>query len=162
MGGSSSRIHRGKIGLEGALADPVERGPGSGRRARDRQPHAATSRSPARPAPATSGARSVHPAFAAELRSRGAEVILEPEQGPADAAVIWMHGLGASGHDFVDVPPLMNLPRARFVFPHAPVRPVTINGGYRMRAWYDILGTDLVAKGPRAFEGAPGLVGGIG
>ncbi len=56
-------------------------------------------------------------------------------------SIIWMHGLGADGHDFVDIVPELGLPpRAgvRFVFPHAPMRPVTINGGYVMRAWYDI------------------------
>ena len=62
------------------------------------------------------------------------------------ASVIWLHGLGADGHDFVPLVPELRLPTAlhvRFVFPHAPVRPVTINNGYRMRAWYDIqsLGT---------------------
>jgi phospholipase/carboxylesterase len=58
-----------------------------------------------------------------------------------DAAVIWLHGLGADGHDFEPIVPELNLPREaqiRFVFPHAPVRPVTINGGMEMRAWYDI------------------------
>jgi len=58
-----------------------------------------------------------------------------------DAAVIWMHGLGADGHDFEPVVPELRLPPAlgvRFVFPHAPVRPVTLNMGMRMRAWYDI------------------------
>ena len=57
------------------------------------------------------------------------------------ASIIWMHGLGADGHDFVDVVPELGLPArpgVRFVFPHAPMRPVTINGGYVMRAWYDI------------------------
>jgi phospholipase/carboxylesterase len=57
------------------------------------------------------------------------------------ASVIWMHGLGADGHDFVDIVPELHLPPRpgiRFVFPHAPKRPVTINGGYVMRAWYDI------------------------
>ncbi len=58
---------------------------------------------------------------------------------PIDAAVIWLHGLGADGHDFEPIVDELELPRAiRFVFPHAPVRPVTINGGQRMRAWYDI------------------------
>jgi len=53
--------------------------------------------------------------------------------------VIWLHGLGADGHDFEPIVPELRLPRAvRFVFPHAPVRPVTINNGMRMRAWYDI------------------------
>jgi phospholipase/carboxylesterase len=57
------------------------------------------------------------------------------------ASIIWMHGLGADGHDFVDIVPELGLPArpgVRFVFPHAPKRPVTINGGYVMRAWYDI------------------------
>jgi phospholipase/carboxylesterase len=60
-------------------------------------------------------------------------------------AIIWMHGLGADGHDFEPVVPELVRPdeRAlRFVFPNAPVRPVTINGGYAMRAWYDIVGID--------------------
>ncbi len=62
------------------------------------------------------------------------------------ACVIVLHGLGADGSDFVPVAEALDLSAVgavRFVFPHAPVRPVTINGGYRMRAWYDILGTDL-------------------
>jgi phospholipase/carboxylesterase len=55
------------------------------------------------------------------------------------AAVIWLHGLGADGHDFEPIVPELDLAApVRFVFPHAPVRPVTINGGMRMRAWYDI------------------------
>jgi phospholipase/carboxylesterase len=57
------------------------------------------------------------------------------------ASIVWMHGLGADGHDFVDIVPEIALPEGagvRFVFPHAPMRPVTINGGYVMRAWYDI------------------------
>ncbi|MGE5639934.1 MAG: alpha/beta hydrolase [Clostridia bacterium] len=57
------------------------------------------------------------------------------------AAVIWLHGLGADGHDFEPIVPELRLPASpaiRFVFPHAPVRPVTLNNGYRMRAWYDI------------------------
>ena len=60
-------------------------------------------------------------------------------------SVIWLHGLGADGHDFEPIVPGLALPgeRAlRFVFPHAPVRPVTLNGGFRMRAWYDILALD--------------------
>jgi phospholipase/carboxylesterase len=61
------------------------------------------------------------------------------------AAVIWLHGLGADGHDFEPIVPelVARGSRAwRFVFPHAPIRPVTINGGIRMRAWYDIRGLD--------------------
>ena len=60
-------------------------------------------------------------------------------QEKPDGAVVWLHGLGASGHDFEDIVPLLRLPRVRFVFPHAPRRPVTINGGLIMPAWYDIL-----------------------
>lgn len=67
---------------------------------------------------------------------------VEVETGPAPAAaVLWLHGLGADGHDFEPVVPALGLPPApavRFVFPHAPVMPVTINGGMRMRAWYDV------------------------
>jgi phospholipase/carboxylesterase len=71
-------------------------------------------------------------------------VELEP-RAPADSAVLWMHGLGADGHDFEALVPELRLPEApavRFVFPHAPIRPVTINGGRRMRAWYDVAGFD--------------------
>jgi phospholipase/carboxylesterase len=74
---------------------------------------------------------------------------IEVETGPKpNAAIIWLHGLGADGHDFEPVVPQL-VPRVekswRFVFPHAPVRPVTINGGVRMRAWYDIKGLDRKA-----------------
>jgi len=63
-------------------------------------------------------------------------------------AVIWLHGLGADGNDFVPVVKQMKLPRLgiRFVFPHAPMRPVTINGGFVMRAWYDIAYQELAFK----------------
>ena len=68
------------------------------------------------------------------------------ETGPDPSfTIIWMHGLGADGHDFEPlVPELVDqgMPALRFVFPHAPVRPVTINNGYQMRAWYDIIGID--------------------
>ena len=63
-----------------------------------------------------------------------------------DAAVIWMHGLGADGYDFADIVPELGLPdnaAIRFIFPHAPIMPVTINGGYKMRAWYNISNMDL-------------------
>jgi phospholipase/carboxylesterase len=65
---------------------------------------------------------------------------LEIETGPRPgAAVIWLHGLGADGHDFEPIVPELGLAKpVRFVFPHAPIRPVTINQGMRMRAWYDI------------------------
>ncbi|MEH6625300.1 MAG: alpha/beta fold hydrolase [Motiliproteus sp.] len=67
------------------------------------------------------------------------------ELNPAEqavATVIWLHGLGADGNDFVPIVPELKLPDTlpvRFVFPHAPIRPVTINAGMSMRAWYDIL-----------------------
>jgi phospholipase/carboxylesterase len=69
--------------------------------------------------------------------------------GPATASVLWLHGLGASGHDFPPVVPHLGIPRdagVRFVFPHAPMMPVTINGGFVMPAWYDILDTTLERK----------------
>ena len=65
------------------------------------------------------------------------------------AVVIWLHGLGADGHDFEAIVPELDLegaPEIRFVFPHAPVRPVTINNGMVMRAWYDILELDIHRK----------------
>jgi len=77
------------------------------------------------------------------------------ETGPNPTfSIIWMHGLGADGHDFEPlVPELLEvgLPTLRFVFPHAPVRPVTINNGYQMRAWYDIIGIDN--RSAEDFEG---------
>lgn len=66
---------------------------------------------------------------------------------PATASVVWLHGLGASGHDFEPIVPYLGLPHARFVFPHAPERPVTINGGYVMPSWYDIRHLDFVSAG---------------
>jgi phospholipase/carboxylesterase len=67
---------------------------------------------------------------------------LELETGrPATASVIWLHGLGADGHDFEPIVPELDLPdglAVRFVFPHAPMQAVTINGGAVMRAWYDV------------------------
>lgn len=77
--------------------------------------------------------------------TRDALETVEIETGPNPAcAVIWLHGLGADGHDFEPIVPALArfLPATRFVFPHAPVRPVTINGGTPMRAWYDIVSFD--------------------
>jgi phospholipase/carboxylesterase len=75
---------------------------------------------------------------------------IELESAPnPTVAVIWMHGLGADGNDFVPIVKELNLrgcPAIRFVFPHAATMPVTINGGYVMRAWYDILGTDIAKR----------------
>ena len=68
-------------------------------------------------------------------------------------SVIWLHGLGADGHDFEPIVPELRLPAElplRFVFPHAPVRPVTINGGATMRAWYDILSLDAAGRADAA------------
>jgi len=69
-------------------------------------------------------------------------VVLEPAR-PACASVLWLHGLGADGRDFLPLVPQLHLPNRwpiRFVFPHAPIRPVTINNGMAMRAWYDLRG----------------------
>jgi len=80
-------------------------------------------------------------------------VEIEPD-GPAGMSVIWLHGLGADGHDFEPIVPELGLPdhlAPRFVFPHAPVRPVTINGGMAMRAWFDII--SLGGDGPHDEEG---------
>ena len=60
----------------------------------------------------------------------------------ANASVIWLHGLGADGHDFEPVVDALNLPGVRFILPHAPHRAVSINNGYEMRAWFDIFGLD--------------------
>ena len=68
-------------------------------------------------------------------------------------SVIWLHGLGADGHDFEPIVPELRLPAEvplRFVFPHAPVRPVTVNGGMAMRAWYDILTLDTAGRADAA------------
>lgn len=87
--------------------------------------------------------------------TRGAMAELLPcvqvgPDGSVDGAVVWLHGLGASGHDFEDIVPLLRLPRVRFVFPHAPRRGVTINGGVVMPAWYDILRFSDAAGSERA------------
>jgi phospholipase/carboxylesterase len=86
---------------------------------------------------------------------------VEVETAPQPtASVIWLHGLGADGHDFESAVPMLAPPgRAlRFVLPHAPERPVTLNGGYRMRAWYDIVAIDRRAPqdeaGTRASDAA--------
>src|SRR3569833_3337892 len=73
-------------------------------------------------------------------------VEIEPSV-PARASVIWLHGLGADGHDFAPIVPQLHIATpVRYVFPHAPQRPVTINNGYVMRAWYDISGFDSNRK----------------
>ncbi len=81
---------------------------------------------------------------------------IELETGPnPTATVIWMHGLGADGNDFVPIVNELDLsgaPAIRFIFPHAPQMPVTINNGYVMRAWYDVAFGDLEGKTKRADE----------
>lgn len=72
-------------------------------------------------------------------------VEIQPSQS-ATSSVIWLHGLGADGNDFVPIVPELNLTSTRFIFPHAPTMPVTINNGYIMPAWYDIYGVALESK----------------
>lgn len=74
-------------------------------------------------------------------------VIVESGKQPRHA-IVWLHGLGADGHDFEPIVPELSagLPPVRFVFPHAPVRPITLNGGMAMRGWYDLYGTELAAR----------------
>jgi phospholipase/carboxylesterase len=87
---------------------------------------------------------------------------IQLDSGPSPtASVIWLHGLGADGNDFAALVPELNLtgcPSIRFIFPHAPSMPVTINGGYVMPAWYDIRATNLTSQqdeaGIRASEQA--------
>lgn len=75
---------------------------------------------------------------------------IERQTGDTPAwSILWLHGLGADGHDFEPIVPELvrrDWPAIRFVFPHAPVRAVTINGGARMRAWYDIAGREIAQK----------------
>ncbi|HEY1898661.1 MAG TPA: alpha/beta fold hydrolase [Steroidobacteraceae bacterium] len=81
-------------------------------------------------------------------------IVMTPAMPPT-ASVIWMHGLGADGTDFVPLVPQLRLPdnlAPRFIFPNAPVRPVTVNNGMRMRAWYDIY-----SRGVRDREDAEGI-----
>lgn len=75
-------------------------------------------------------------------------IIIETQEQP-DAAVIWLHGLGADGNDFVPIIDQLQLPShfaIRFIFPHAPVRPITINQGYQMSGWYDISSLSIVEE----------------
>ena len=79
---------------------------------------------------------------------------IEHATGPSPAwTILWLHGLGADGNDFVPIVPELvrrDWPALRFVFPHAPVRPVTINNRVPMRAWYDIVDTDLANRADEA------------
>ncbi|MCG6937874.1 MAG: alpha/beta hydrolase [Gammaproteobacteria bacterium] len=83
-------------------------------------------------------------------------IIIETQEKP-DAAVIWLHGLGADGNDFVPIIDQLHLPAyfaIRFIFPHAPIRPITINQGYQMPGWYDISSLSIVDR-----EDAEGIKG---
>jgi len=74
------------------------------------------------------------------------DFIVKETAADPNAAAIWMHGLGANGYDFADIVPELMLPQGtamRFIFPHAPVMPVSINNGYKMPAWFDIVHMDL-------------------
>lgn len=77
-----------------------------------------------------------------------ATIQIDTQEYP-DCAVIWLHGLGANGHDFEPIVAELNLPdsiKARFIFPHAPVQPVSLNNGVQMPAWYDIYGLNKDSK----------------
>jgi phospholipase/carboxylesterase len=82
------------------------------------------------------------------LNTIPATIDLNPSGGHPEASVIWMHGLGADGNDFVPIVERFKSlqSKVRFVFPHAPMRSVTVNGGVRMRAWYDIVAMDISHK----------------
>ena len=76
-------------------------------------------------------------------------IVINTGSGNADSCVIWLHGLGADGHDFEPIVPELRLDpgmNVRFVFPHAPMMPVTINQGFVMRAWYDIKAVDISSE----------------
>lgn len=81
------------------------------------------------------------------------EAVVQEINPPITAAVIWLHGLGADGHDFANLLPQLQLPSSlgiRFIIPHAPIRPVTINAGYQTRAWYDIYRLDTLEQEDKA------------
>jgi phospholipase/carboxylesterase len=72
-------------------------------------------------------------------------ITLSSSQSPT-SSVIWLHGLGADGSDFVPVVEMLNLPNVRFILPHAPYRKVTVNNGYEMRAWYNLFGLTIGSR----------------
>ncbi len=81
--------------------------------------------------------------------SQPLETVVNETAAQPQWVVIWLHGLGADGHDFAPIVPELlrpHWPAIRFVFPHAPVQPITINNGLPMRAWYDILGMDFRSR----------------
>ncbi len=76
-------------------------------------------------------------------------IVIETGSSPADSCVIWLHGLGADGYDFEPIVPELKLSpelNIRFIFPHAPMMPVTINQGFVMRAWYDVTSADIASE----------------
>ena len=84
---------------------------------------------------------------------------IQPAQ-PAVLTVIWLHGLGADGHDFEPIVPHLGIPDqypVRFIFPHAPVRSVTVNMGMQMRAWYDIM-NPVIGVGMGGSHGYQGIL----
>lgn len=90
--------------------------------------------------------QSMNPSYT--LADLDESIVVEP-QSQATSVVIWLHGLGADGHDFEGILPQLELPdnhSIRFIFPHAPVQPVTINGGMKMRSWYDIMSMDIADR----------------
>ncbi|MGC1457048.1 MAG: alpha/beta hydrolase-fold protein [Steroidobacteraceae bacterium] len=99
-----------------------------------------------------------------ETRQYPDAVVMTPTT-PATASVIWMHGLGADGTDFVPLVPELQLPdnvAPRFIFPNAPVRPVTINNGMSMRAWYDVFSRDARGREDAAsIRASAGVVHGL-
>lgn len=77
------------------------------------------------------------------------EAVIQEAPGTHKATVIWLHGLGDSGNGFAPIAPELQLPDSagvKFIFPHAPIRPVTINNGMQMRAWYDIKSMDMESR----------------
>lgn len=89
------------------------------------------------------------------------EIVEQEPDRPAEAVVVWLHGLGADGHDFASLPPQLGLSAdlaVRFVFPHAPIIPVTLNMGMRMRAWYDIASLDARGQDEPGIRRSMGLV----
>lgn len=105
----------------------------------------------------TPGRRRYASGYPVHLDYSGSVMLLETIERETGAnpqwSVIWLHGLGADGNDFAPIVPELvrtHWPVIRFVFPHAPVRAVTINNGTRMRAWYDIVGFDLASRADTA------------
>ena len=94
------------------------------------------------------------------LSSLDPPVEIETGKNPTAASIIWLHGLGADGHDFEPIVPELRLPfAARFVFPHAPHRPVTVNNGYVMRAWYDMgMSDNRLVQNPEHIRESVGIL----